>query len=68
MVSSRNITISCPKNLMRHGLVAKCILGTLFLIRAMKDDNNGRRGRTEFPVMSRGPGTKTTFELRVIVG
>jgi hypothetical protein len=53
---------------MRHGLVAKCTLGSLFLIRDTKDDSSGRRGRSEFAVISRGPGTKTKCVSRVIIG
>jgi len=68
MMFSRNTTISCPKNFMRHGLVAKCTFGTLFLMRDTKNDNRGRRGRVAFLVISSGPGTNTKCVWRVIIG
>ena len=53
---------------MRDGLVAKCIFFTLFRIRDTNDNSRGRRGRIEFSVMSRGPGTKTKWVLLLICG
>ncbi|CAK5275624.1 unnamed protein product [Mycena citricolor] len=57
--SSRNTTISWSKNLMRHGLVPKCICGTRDFKRPTTLDSSGRLGRLAFRVMSKGPGTST---------
>ena len=66
ITSSRKTTISCPKNLSRHGLLARWTLGILDCRRAVKEASSGLRGRTEFTVRSSGPGTKTKCVRRVI--
>lgn len=62
------MTISCSKNFMRHGLLAKCTFGTRDFKRETKADNNGRRGKMELTATSNGPGTKTKCVVRVISG
>lgn len=66
MTSSRYMTISWPKNLIRQGLLAKWILGILARRRAVKEERRGLRGRIELIVRSCGPGTKTKCVRRVI--
>lgn len=64
--SSRNTTISCPKNFIRQGLLARWTLGILDCRRAVNEESRCFRGRTELTVKSRGPGTKTKCVRRVI--
>ena len=60
------MTISCAKNLRRHGLLAMCALGILDRSRVVKEESRGLRGRSELTVRSRGPGTKMKCVRRVM--
>src|SRR6266404_6286459 len=66
MTSSRKTTISCPKNLRRHGLLARCSLGIFDCKRPVNDESSGLRGRIELTDRSKGPGTKTKCVRRVM--
>jgi hypothetical protein len=68
MVSSRNMTISWPKNLILHGLLPKYTRGSFERRRAVTLDSNGRRGSIELAARSTGPGTKTKCVVRVMSG
>ena len=66
--SSRNITISWSKNLIRHGFVPKCALGTFVFNLPTRVDNKGLRGNVAFMVISKGPGTNKKWVDREISG
>ena len=66
--SSRNITISWSKNLIRHGFVPKCALGTFVFNLPTRVDNKGLRGNVVFIVISKGPGTNKKWVDREISG
>ena len=66
MTSSRKMTISCPKNLRRHGLLARWRFGILDRRRLVNDESRGFRGRMELTARSKGPGTKTKCVRRVM--
>lgn len=53
---------------MRQGLDASCSLGTLALSLAVNEDRRGLRGKMEFIVISRGPGTTTKCVCLVMSG
>ena len=66
--SSRKITISWLKNLMRHGLVPKCTFGILILSRPVSVERRGLRGNVELTVISSGPGMNTKWVVLVMRG
>jgi len=66
--SSRNMTISWPKNLMRQGLLARWSSGILLRSLEVAAVRSGRLGRMELPARSSGPGTKTKCVWAVIRG
>jgi hypothetical protein len=66
MVSSRKMTTSCPKNLSRHGLLARWSLGIFDRKRLVNDESRGFRGSSELTARSKGPGTKTKCVRRVM--
>ena len=66
MMSSRKMTISCPKNLRRHGLLARWRLGIFDRKRLVNDESSGFRGSKELTARSKGPGTKTKCVRRVM--
>ena len=66
MVSSRKMTISCPKNFRRHGLLARWTLGIFDRKRLVNDESRGFRGSRELTAKSKGPGTKTKCVRRVM--
>ena len=66
MTSSRKMTISCPKNLSRHGLLARWSLGIFDRRRLVNDESRGFRGSRVLTARSKGPGTKTKCVRRVM--
>ena len=68
IMSSRKITISCPKNFMRHGLLMHRARGTRARRRVVNVARSGRRGSRAFAARSRGPGTKIKCVVWVMRG
>ena len=60
--SSRQITSSCPKYRIRHGLDTKRALGIRAVSRDVKVDGMNGRGRVDEDQGSSGPGTNTKWE------
>lgn len=67
-MSSLYTMISCPKHFIRQGLLRKWGLLSLDRNLPVNEESMGLRGRTEFAVMSKGPGTKTKCVPRAIGG
>jgi hypothetical protein len=61
--SSRQMTSSCPKYRIRHGLLTKRALGIRAVRREVKVCGRGGRGRVAEDQGSRGPGTKMKWDV-----